>query len=232
MAAAIDIITQETATHEQRVAAAQLTISTLTDLGCEELVPYLQIEWSRDFTARMGDALYMGSLRDRNEALFAQVARRHRLVGDGNYLVRVRYSSILWPRASEEERQQTVIHEVCHIVNKHEAIRDHRGIPSAHGPEWRAVMRRAGVSPKRCHNVDNSDLKRRSRKTVPATCRCGEHPITERTAIRILGATHTYSCRKCKATLKVSQEAFDSMSKGAQNAITAYRISRRSMVCR
>ncbi|MBW2169897.1 MAG: SprT-like domain-containing protein, partial [Deltaproteobacteria bacterium] len=109
----------------------------------------------------------------------------------------------LWSRATEEERRQTVIHEVCHLVAHHESILTGRSLSGAHGYEWKNVMRRAGVTPKRCHNVSNKGLS--SRRRIPAKCACKDHELTPLVAGRILDGAK-YTCRKCNAVIVVSSD--------------------------
>ena len=62
--------------------------------GVPELAQVILVEWSLRFTRRMGDATYSPI----------------------NYGARIRLSIPLWPRASEEDRRETVIHEACHVI--------------------------------------------------------------------------------------------------------------------
>ena len=59
-----------------------------------ELAQTFLVEWNRRFTRRLGDGHY---------SLLSMRAR-------------IRLSSPLWPRASDIDRQETVIHEACHVL--------------------------------------------------------------------------------------------------------------------
>jgi predicted SprT family Zn-dependent metalloprotease len=185
----------DTITPEMRQTAAAQALDTLRSLGREDLIPLLWIDWKSRFTSRMGDALYA-----RETDRVRRSSERFRING---VICRARFSVPLWLRASEAERKQTVIHEICHLVAHHEAHLAGRKVSSAHGYEWKAVMRRAGVQPKRCHNVNNNGLSKK--KTILTKCRCGEHYVTPLVAGRIMLKISTYSCGKCHAKLTVDE---------------------------
>jgi len=180
-----------TITPQIRQNAAAIAIETLRVLGREDLLPMLWIDWRTRFTSRMGDAMYTKSHRvQRNLEQFRN---------DNGFICCVRFSVPLWLRASEEERRETVIHEICHLVTSHEARLAGVTVEKSHGPEWKAVMRRAGVTPKRCHNVNNNGLSKR--KTIQTTCNCEHgHSVTPLVAGRILNGVK-YTCGACKARL-------------------------------
>jgi len=178
-------------TSTMRQDAASTALATLHKLGHAELIDSLFISWGSRFTGRMGDALYVG------DSIRASQHRSRQYALNGR-IVHIRFSCPLWPRATETERTQTVIHEVCHLVANHEAYLAGRPRPK-HGREWKAVMRRAGVAPERCHNVSNKGL---GQKKVRTTCSCGEHYVTSMVAGRIL-SNWTYTCGKCRGKLTV-----------------------------
>ena len=95
--------------------------------GVEELAQTIIVEWNKRFTRRLGDAYYNP---------FA-------------YRARIRLSIPLWPRASAEDRRETVIHEVCHVIAKYKF-----GLFVAdHGSEWKEgyaeLRRRTATNPYR-----------------------------------------------------------------------------------
>lgn len=182
----------DTITPTMRQTAAAIALSTLRALGREDLIPLLWIDWKSKFTSRMGDALYAT-----NGQRVRRSSERFRIDGT---ICRARFSIPLWLRATEEERRQTVIHEVCHLVAAHEAHLAGRKVSSAHGHEWKAVMRRAGVTPKRCHSVSTKGL---GKKTIPAKCRCGEHYVTPLVGGRIIVLNRTYTCGRCHGQVLV-----------------------------
>ncbi|HKI31744.1 MAG TPA: SprT family zinc-dependent metalloprotease [Gemmataceae bacterium] len=142
--------------------------------GVPELSGRIRLTWSGRFTARMGDA------------------RWDKVRGAGL----IRLSRPLWPKASDEERRETVIHETCHV------IADYRfGGKQGHGLAWRQMMALCGYArPKRCHAVDREAILRRRdqrRVEVRGRCGCAEGVILGPMQARRLRAGAEYRCRKC-----------------------------------
>ena len=194
-----DINNNPLASHEDRVLAASIAISTLRALGRADLIAHLMIEWSTRFTCAMGKACYLNV----TELIGPRLHKSDRkYVVDGK-VARVRLSAILWPCATKEEQRETVIHEVCHLVTMHEAALQGRRSPQAHGYEWKATILRAGVRPSTYHNVDRTGLKgsRKSTKTETAHCKCRGHEITKSMASKIAKGV-PYLCRSCHTNLK------------------------------
>lgn len=98
----------------------------------------------------------------------------------------VRFSSMLWERATIEERRETVIHEVCHIVNIHRGGHDRSG---SHGRHWKQLMIQCGVEPKRCHDVKVG--------TAVLFCACLVHSVSTNRHTRVVNGKSFYRCRKC-----------------------------------
>jgi SprT protein len=112
--------------------------------GVSELAQVIVVEWNPRFTRRLGDAGYRPT----------------------TYRARIRLSIPLWPRTSERDRRETVIHEACHII-----IGYRFGFVAApHGSEWRLAMRNCGVKPLRLHSVDRTGLARRQRRFILLDC--------------------------------------------------------------
>lgn len=153
----------------------ELVKETFDKCGEPELFDSTTIQWNSRFTRRMGDAIY------------------YRRTKNG----RVRFSSVLWERASPEERRETVIHEACHIV----AEKNHPG--ANHGPVWKRYMKMAGAKGDRCHNVNRDGLRRRQ-KRVTFHCGCKEWDLTQNRATRLKNNPwRSYFCQDCKQTLKL-----------------------------
>lgn len=187
------------ASHEDRVLAASIALSTLRALGREDLIPHLVIDWSHRFTNAMGTASYLNVTESSRPRLHKS---ERKYVVDGR-ICHIRLSSVLWPRASQEDRRQTVIHEVCHVVTSHEDHLKGRSKSKAHGLEWQATMLRAGVCPTRCHHVNTVGLRRKSTKTETVHCKCREHQVTKAMATKIAkGVPHI--CRVCHTNIKLN----------------------------
>jgi len=110
-----------------------------------ELSQAVVVEWNRRFTRRLGDGVY------------SPISMR----------ARIRLSAPLWPRASEIDRRETVIHETCHVIVGYK-FGGYAVFP--HGPEWKEAMRACGVEPLRTHTVDRSGLARRQRLFILLDC--------------------------------------------------------------
>lgn len=177
-------------------------IEYLTKVGREDLLDVVRVEWNSRFTRRMGDATYRPALPGRE------------------IVARCRFSIPLWERASEEERRNTVAHELAHLVCFHEWYTKpwHTGRririgelpgrgrkPTAHGWEWKKIMHRMGETPSRCHDVDRTGLvrKHRSRRTVAACCDCKTWMLTPKKAAKM----DRLYCPKCKGSLSLEKAA-------------------------
>ena len=112
--------------------------------GVPELAQVILVEWNTRFTCRLGDAIY----------------------NPVSYRARIRISSLLFPRASEQVRMETLIHETSHIVVGYK----YGYAASAHGSEWKKAMRNCGVEPRRLHSVDRTGLARRRRRFILCDC--------------------------------------------------------------
>ena len=109
----------------------------------EELAQAIVVEWNSRFTRRLGDGLYSPI----------------------TFRARIRLSIPLWPRASEQERREAVIHETCHCIVGYK-----HGVVAHHGQEWKQAMRNCGIEPLRGHNVDRTGLARRQRLFILLDC--------------------------------------------------------------
>jgi len=107
------------------------------------------------------------------------------------------FSTPLFIRATEGEREQTVVHEIAHLMTFH-IFGLNNGV-KGHGKEWKKIMRLLGKNPDRCHNVDNSDIRRKVQR-VEAKCNCQTFQITKTRATKMRNGS-TYRCRSCKTTL-------------------------------
>jgi SprT protein len=144
-----------------------------------ELIPSITIEWNPRFTRRMGDASYSPI----------------------TFRARVRLSVPLWPRASEQDRRETVVHEACHIIVKYKfgpLVKDH-------GVEWKQAMRNCGVEPLRLHSVDRTGLARHQRLFILNDCP-NEHQC--RMSVREYNQVQRGAVMECKKCgLVVNQES-------------------------
>ena len=109
-----------------------------------ELAQAILVEWNPRFTRRLGDAGYSSV----------------------TFRARVRLSLPLWPRASDKDKRETVIHEACHVI-----VGFKHGLgPAPHGAEWKKAMRACGIEPLRLHSVDRTGLARRQKRFILLDC--------------------------------------------------------------
>lgn len=162
-----------------RGAIRQLIIAACQANGCPEIAQRIIVKWNRRYTNCMGKASYRGP-----------------------FDMTVSLSVPLWPRATEEEHRQTIIHEACHIIAryKHQHLGGKARI-SPHGWEWKQAMVRAGVEPKRCHNVSTEELKRKTKKFAHS-CGCTTHNVGTVRHNRIMRG-QIYTCRRCGGKLSM-----------------------------
>jgi SprT protein len=111
--------------------------------GVSELAQVILVEWNPRFTRRLGDAAYSST----------------------TFRARIRLSLPLWPRTSEKDRRETVIHETCHII-----VGYRFAFAAPHGSEWKEAMRNCGVKPLRTHEVDRNGLARKQRRFILLDC--------------------------------------------------------------
>ena len=117
-----------------------------------------------------------------------------------NSRCKVRYNRSLLERYGHLFIEQTVPHEVAHLIAR---ARHGPGI-KPHGNEWKAVMKFFRVAPDRCHGFDTSHAATRTMRYFNYRCGCRAHRISAIRHNRILSGT-TYLCRVCGSSL-VSNE--------------------------
>jgi SprT protein len=138
--------------------------------GVPQLAQKIVVEWNSRFTRRLADGMWSATRK----------------------LGRIRLSSPLWGRVSEEEQRTTVIHETCHVI----VFRQH-GNAAPHGPEWRQAMRNCGLEPISTHNVDRTGLARKQRRFILCDC---PRETKCRISARVVGqlrAGRELWCEKC-----------------------------------
>ena len=149
--------------------------ATCIRLGMPHFANMVTTVWNGRFTARMGDATYKSN--------------------------RIRLSTVLFRRATEQERYETIVHELCHLVSYERYGRAGAG----HGRFWQAVMREAGVEPKRCHNVNRTGIARRQ-ATVKVYCGCQDGvQVSKKKRFNILNGKHRYRYNTCLQIVSVSK---------------------------
>jgi predicted SprT family Zn-dependent metalloprotease len=138
--------------------------------GVTELYPKIRWSVNHRFTSKMGLARY-----NTNE---------------------IELSGPLFARASEEDKRQTVIHEACHLI----AYYRYFTMGTGHKQLWKETMRKCGVEALRCHNVDNSDLRRNTNRHA-SICSCGQTYSVSARVARKIQQLYVYRCAKCHGVI-------------------------------
>lgn len=153
--------------------------------GYPDLYPKISWDFNVRFTNKLGRACY-----NRAGTLWS-----------------IELSSKLFSLADDWEREDTIRHEVAHLVIAMKYAdrcflpkRDRRRI-MPHGDEWQAMAVKVGAIPRACSKkIEGSDAIRPNRRRFMKYCGCGEHPVTKTIARRMI--TGKYSCGKCKRFLQ------------------------------
>ena len=98
----------------------------------------------------------------------------------------------------------TIPHEVAHSLQRHIYGSYHLGrrvMP--HGRQWKSIMVKLGLNPKRCHTYDTSTSSQRTvSKQFEYRCSCKSFMFTIIRHRRAQKNAGCYRCPKCKGRLK------------------------------
>ena len=110
---------------------------------------------------------------------------------------KLRFNPVLYAQNRDDFLQQTVPHEVAHLV----AYKQFGLKIAPHGQEWQLIMRGIyGLEPKRCHDYA---ITPRASKQYQYVCKCptaNEFALSARRHGLILKG-RGYICKRCKAVL-------------------------------
>lgn len=98
-----------------------------------------------------------------------------------------------WEAATEEEKEQLIYHEICHIITWY--IFKKRG----HGLAWKNCMINCNVKPERCHHVKTTAMK-------TGFCKCGEKGMGSIRYKRMVNEERKYICCTCKSVITEKRE--------------------------
>lgn len=122
----------------------------------------------------------------------------------GMYRVRrgarsIRYNPHIFAKYFPDNLAETVPHEVAHYVTDvlHGPARRR-----PHGPEWRAVARALGATPRATANYDLTGIPLRKRALFDYRCACTQHRLGARRHRNVAGGTAMYVCRRCGVALR------------------------------
>lgn len=181
-------------THREQAAelatARAIIDHALRGLGIDPADTGIKLEMNTRFSRRLGDALPDRLPMPRG------VYNARRYFALSHVHGRLRFAaSALWRRATPKKRRNTVLHELGHLLADCEA-----GRPCKHGAGWKAMMRRLGETPTRCHTVNRDGLRRRgSRGSTPTRttgATIGTFALHARVSFTHKGATVTGTVTK------------------------------------
>ena len=109
----------------------------------------------------------------------------------------IRYNPILLQHNRHDFLQQTLPHEVAHLI----ARTLHGKCIRPHGDEWKTVMQFFGADTLRCHTYATEDIPVRKLRRFPYACGCQQHQLTTIRHNRIKKGL-TYRCRQCGELLR------------------------------
>lgn len=116
--------------------------------------------------------------------------------------IRLNYDCLV--NYSEDMINQTVPHEVAHLI-AYRVFMLGRGIRiKPHGWEWRSVCGVLGIPATRCHSYEVKPARKVARPYV-YSCACREWPTT-RCLHKRMERGHTYTCNDCRTQLRYERE--------------------------
>lgn len=114
-------------------------------------------------------------------------------------LNQLRFNMILLQENQQHFIQQTVPHEVAHLL-----VYQLYGRTKPHGKEWQNIMMGIFHLPAQTtHSYDVSSVKG---QTFNYQCQCNQHQLTVRRHNKIQRDNAQYLCRRCKQTLSYTPQ--------------------------
>lgn len=116
----------------------------------------------------------------------------------------IRFNPYHFAKHHEENMSETIPHEVAHyITDMVYGIRNIR----PHGKQWKDLMLKFGVEPKRTYSYSLDGIPTRIHKRHNYSCGCMQFEITTRRHNKIQQKKAEYSCRQCGGKLKYIYQA-------------------------
>jgi len=118
----------------------------------------------------------------------------------GRNIIEINY--VLLKENVEHFVKQTVGHEFAHILTGKLYSLRRIEKPTAHGRDWKRIMRHLGLRPNRCHSYDTANAGGKKQRQWKYYCGCPNPSQTISTTIHNrIKKGRTYRCNKCKITL-------------------------------
>ena len=115
-------------------------------------------------------------------------------------LININY--VLLKENVEHYIKQTLGHEYAHLITDNLWLSDLISKPTAHGREWKKVMRRLKLKPDRCHSYDTANAGGKRQRKWEYHCKCSK-PMTISTTIHNrIKKGRKYRCQKCGTQIK------------------------------
>lgn len=105
----------------------------------------------------------------------------------------IKLSPRMWERCDDNERRNTVKHEICHLLVR--AL--YGSVIDPHGIEWKECMKQAKEEPTVYHTIHCQDL----RKEYIGHCKCGTWTMTKQQMKKGLRY-----CSKCESPIRFNGE--------------------------
>jgi predicted SprT family Zn-dependent metalloprotease len=124
---------------------------------------------------------------------------------NGKFTQWIELSVEVFENASRSEQIETVVHEMCHIVDRYQRNVLFIRFPDkggSHNPHWKDLMRQCGLQPRRCHNV-----KVRKNKRYECACSCRTHAVSGQ-KISKMARGAVYNCTHCSQPVKLTQRGY------------------------
>lgn len=115
----------------------------------------------------------------------------------------IRYNPHIFAKYFADSLAETVPHEVAHYVT--DVLHGLRKV-RPHGPEWRAIARALGATPRATGRYDLTGIPLRRQTLFDYRCACAQHRLGARRHGRVQGGEADYVCRRCGAALVYTGE--------------------------
>lgn len=112
----------------------------------------------------------------------------------------IRINPALYIRNKKDMLEQTVPHEVAHLV-AWRVFHD-----KGHQAGWKSVMGHFGLKADRCHTMDVSEVKQAyTRRRFLYNCSCrNDHQLTSQKHAKMISDPHAFICKNCRTFITFS----------------------------
>lgn len=125
--------------------------------------------------------------------------------GIAKYPNTIEISKVIWNKASEKQKRNTVMHEACHIIAWFKYGTNIKG----HGKEWKECMMRCNLKPEVYHKIGVYEFREgKKRYSHIAKCSCSKVYGTKNQidSIKNLFKSKNLSCNHCGKRIRYYHE--------------------------